>query len=465
MPASSILLLETDPAAAEAHRDRPDRCRLRGHDRSTIRTRPSRGVADHQLVIIDVVPGPETAPADVCREIRATPALAVDAGDVHQPDRRRRGADPVPRGRRGRRHRQAVRRPRARGPRRGAPAPVPALDGIVATVDLDGRAHRHPTAPDGRRSTARRAASGRRRSRSTSAIARRTSGSRTGSCSSTSTSSSARSRRISTCRAQTLADLVRDDVALREPELLRTLRARHDSGLACPRRAGSPEQAELVTAEHVERILDDRSLEPTTPWSIDAGSTLDERTLAAFERAEVVVLPVYPEIAALKAVHALLDYLNEAGSVSAKSMFVLNNMFAKELLKMRDVEAAPRHEGLARRCRTTRSSTSRRSTRASRSSSARLAPRCRRPSSRSQRSSSASGPPSRGRRPRNASRAASATSSSGPDREDALAAARATGSARRIDRMSPVNRSAGPRPRPEARTAWRTAVASAASGS
>ena len=32
-----------------------------------------------------------------------------------------------------------------------------------------------------------------------------------------------------------------------------------------------------------------------------------------FEHAETVVLPVYPEIAALKAVHALLDYLNETG--------------------------------------------------------------------------------------------------------------------------------------------------------
>ncbi len=67
---------------------------------------------------------------------------------------------------------------------------------------------------------------------------------------------------------------------------------------------------------------------------------LDERTLTVFEAAETVILPVYPEIAALKAVHALLDYLNEAGSIGAKSTFVLNNMFARDILKLRDIEAA-----------------------------------------------------------------------------------------------------------------------------
>ena len=71
---------------------------------------------------------------------------------------------------------------------------------------------------------------------------------------------------------------------------------------------------------------------------IDAGSTLDERVLTIFEAAETVLLPVTPEIAALKAMHGLLDYLSEAGSVGPKSTFVLNNLFAREILKLRDVE-------------------------------------------------------------------------------------------------------------------------------
>ncbi len=36
--------------------------------------------------------------------------------------------------------------------------------------------------------------------------------------------------------------------------------------------------------------------------------------------------------------HALLEYLGEAGSVGLKSTFVLNDLFAREILKLRDVE-------------------------------------------------------------------------------------------------------------------------------
>ena len=38
--------------------------------------------------------------------------------------------------------------------------------------------------------------------------------------------------------------------------------------------------------------------------------------------------------------HGLLDYLNEAGSIGAKATFVLNNVFARDILKLRDIEAA-----------------------------------------------------------------------------------------------------------------------------
>jgi pilus assembly protein CpaE len=138
---------------------------------------------------------------------------------------------------------------------------------------------------------------------------------------------------------QSISDVVRDEAALREPELLRTYAMRHDSGLHVLAAPPTPEAAELVTPEHVTHILQ-TLLEGYESIVIDAGSTLDERVLTAFEAAETIVLPVNPEMAALKAVHGLLDYLNEAGTLGAKSTFVLNNVFAREILKPRDVEAA-----------------------------------------------------------------------------------------------------------------------------
>jgi pilus assembly protein CpaE len=136
-----------------------------------------------------------------------------------------------------------------------------------------------------------------------------------------------------------LADVARDDAAMREPELLRSYATRHDSGLHVFAAPVSPEQAELVTADHINRILR-TILVAYDSVVIDTGSWLDERTMTAFEHAETVVFVVCPEIGALKALHSLLDYLNEAGSVSDKATFVLNNLFAREILRPRDVESA-----------------------------------------------------------------------------------------------------------------------------
>jgi pilus assembly protein CpaE len=137
----------------------------------------------------------------------------------------------------------------------------------------------------------------------------------------------------------TIADVVRDETSMREPELIKTYIVRHDSGLHVLAAPMSPEASELVTADHVEHILG-TLLEGYDAVVVDAGSVLDERALRVFEAAETLLLPVHPEISSLKAVAALLEYLNETGSVSGKSTFVLNNMFAREILKPRDIESA-----------------------------------------------------------------------------------------------------------------------------
>jgi pilus assembly protein CpaE len=139
--------------------------------------------------------------------------------------------------------------------------------------------------------------------------------------------------------AQTLADVFRDETALREPELLRTYAMRHDSGLHVLAAPTSPEAAEQITPSHIATLIA-ALLEGYESVVIDAGSVLDERALTVFEAAETIVLPVYPEISALKAMHGLLDYLNNAGSIGGKATFVLNNVFARDILKPRDIEAA-----------------------------------------------------------------------------------------------------------------------------
>ena len=100
-----------------------------------------------------------------------------------------------------------------------------------------------------------------------------------------------------------------------------------------------PEYAQLVTVKHVERLLATLAAN-FEAVVVDAGSNLDERTLAVFELAECIVIPIVAELGALRAVRTMLDYLNDTGSAMTKAMFVLNNMFPKEPLRTADVETA-----------------------------------------------------------------------------------------------------------------------------
>ena len=137
----------------------------------------------------------------------------------------------------------------------------------------------------------------------------------------------------------TVSDLAGDDGGMLEPDLLRTYAEKVEPGLHVIAAPATPETGRLITAEPVTQIL------TTAPRAygavvVDAGSTLDERSLAILDRAEAVVVPIAPEIGALKALHGFLEYLTEEGSVPAKSTFVLNHLFARDMLSMKQIESS-----------------------------------------------------------------------------------------------------------------------------
>lgn len=334
MPSSSILLLETDAKAGEAIS-----AVLTGVGYAVaVLTDPVEAVktaADYSLVVIDVT-GPGTTPADVCREIRAAPSLSAipvmcltQTDDVE--DRilfLEAGADDV------------------------IAKPYDSLELEARVEALLLRFQRssgmtpNSTIGSGLMNRPRRMV----------AVYSPKGGAGTTTIAVNVAVAHALSRpgqvlivdlalqfgqvatHLNVTPRQTIADLARDEQSQREPELFRTYAAHHPSGLELLAAPGSPELAETVTPAHVQRILQ-TALIAYDAVVVDAGSALDERSMVALEGAEVVVLPVYPEISALKAVHSFLDYINEAGSISTKATFVLNSIFAKEGLKMRDVEA------------------------------------------------------------------------------------------------------------------------------
>ena len=136
-----------------------------------------------------------------------------------------------------------------------------------------------------------------------------------------------------------LLELVRDAGAMHEPELFRTYPTIHAGGVHVLPAPPAPGFASLITADHVELILA-RALETYDVVIVDAGASLDDRMLAIFSRSDTVILAVVPEIPALNAVHMLLDQLTETGAVGGTTLFVLNNAFARELLRRHDIETA-----------------------------------------------------------------------------------------------------------------------------
>jgi len=304
VPARTILLLDSDP---EAGASIDAILSVAGYTITlTADTNEAFArAAEHELVIIDMTTGPKSA-VDICREIRATPAMAavpvlcvssrIDALQV----RFHRSRDL---------------------------APLAAADGLAPGRTRRTVAVYSPKGGVGTTTIAVNIAVAAVASRPDRVVlvdmARQFGGVAT---------------HLNLDLKRTLADVVRDDSALREPELLRTYAMRHGSGLHVLAAAATPESAETITPVHVAQILSTllRSYDLVV---VDAGSTLDERALTIFEAAERVILPVYPEMAGLNAMHALLEYLAETGSVGMKSTVVLNYVFARDILKVRDVES------------------------------------------------------------------------------------------------------------------------------
>jgi pilus assembly protein CpaE len=136
-----------------------------------------------------------------------------------------------------------------------------------------------------------------------------------------------------------VADLARDEVALSDPGTLGTYMDRHSSGVAVLAAPATPDDGTAITESMVRQLLETvgRAYQVVV---VDAGSGLDARSEAVLRAATDVIIVVTPDFPALKAVHALRELLTASGVELGDTTFVLNQIYSREILRLRDVEDA-----------------------------------------------------------------------------------------------------------------------------
>jgi pilus assembly protein CpaE len=134
-----------------------------------------------------------------------------------------------------------------------------------------------------------------------------------------------------------IAGLAGDDPALNDQELALAYLTPHTSGVQVLAAPTHPDADFRVTAEQLDQAI--AILRPKFDYVVvDCGSRLDPRTLMILEQASIHVFIIFPEIAALRATSLMLGFLAETATLRARSLFVVNHIFPKELLKTRDIE-------------------------------------------------------------------------------------------------------------------------------
>ncbi len=126
------------------------------------------------------------------------------------------------------------------------------------------------------------------------------------------------------------------------PQLAEKVLALHGSGmrvLLCP---PHPEDAELITSAHVEKILAflARLYEYLV---IDCGANYDDRTLTILDHADDVLLVVTPEIGPLRNAVQFLALADKLGMDDTKIQVVLNRANSQVGIEEKDIEQMLRH--------------------------------------------------------------------------------------------------------------------------
>ncbi len=135
-----------------------------------------------------------------------------------------------------------------------------------------------------------------------------------------------------------IADVVREMTG-GDLETLDAMLVDHSSGIRVLMAPPSPEMAELITADHLTRIV--AALRKTHDIVvIDATALLQDATLAFFDQSDVILTVLTLEITNIKNIRQFLALVDQLGYPEAKVQLVLNRADSGYGIRLQDVESS-----------------------------------------------------------------------------------------------------------------------------
>lgn len=127
-----------------------------------------------------------------------------------------------------------------------------------------------------------------------------------------------------------------------DEELLNGILAAHSSGIKVLLAPPAPEQAELVTPDHIRKTLD--VMKKMFDYIVvDTGKSISDPLLAVLDAAEQIILLSTADISALKDAKLFFEVTQKLEYPSSKVLLVLNRYDGKTGINARDVEGNIKH--------------------------------------------------------------------------------------------------------------------------
>ena len=131
--------------------------------------------------------------------------------------------------------------------------------------------------------------------------------------------------------------MARDDRSTQTPEVIHDSGKQHASGLMVFGGPYRPDEGFDVTAQELASLIELlRGVYGTV--IVDAGSMVDMRSLSVLAQADQIVMPVTPDIPSLRLLHAALQVMSDTGSLTEKTIFVLNQVYPRPTIMADQIE-------------------------------------------------------------------------------------------------------------------------------